>query len=285
MSQIPLLHSNFNFGMSDPFTKFEHEGWERVADKYDATWATSTRQFIPPLLDAAEVSEGMSILDVGCGPGYVSAAAAERGATPIGLDFSVEMVAIAKKMWPAIEFREGHAQNLPFPDAKFDRVVANFALLHLAQPEHGMAEAARVLKPGGRFAFTTWAKISENPYVKLVDDAVQAHANLDVDLPPGPVFYLFENEEEFRKALERAGLDGTSMTFKVHTIKWNLPTARSVFATELGAGVRTAGLLRRQTPEALRKIQAAIEKAVQPYAKAGGFSIPKAAYIVAATKK
>src|SRR4051812_32088126 len=59
----------------DAFTKFEHEGWNRVADKYDATWASSTRQFIDPLLDAAGVATGMSILDVGCGPGYVSAAA------------------------------------------------------------------------------------------------------------------------------------------------------------------------------------------------------------------
>src|SRR5260370_42458566 len=69
----------------------------------------------------------MSILDVGCGPGYVSVAAAERGAIPIGLDFSEEMIAIAKKKFPRIEFRQGDAQNLPFPDASFDRIVANFA--------------------------------------------------------------------------------------------------------------------------------------------------------------
>src|SRR2546428_11968017 len=99
----------------------------------------------------------MSILDVGCGPGYVSAAAAERGAMPIGLDFSEEMIAIAKKKFPTIEFRQGDAQNLPFPDASVDRVVASFALLHLANPERAMTEAARVLKPGGRFGFTTWA--------------------------------------------------------------------------------------------------------------------------------
>jgi len=270
--------------MKDAFSKFEHEGWERVANKYDSTWSSSTRQFIPPLLDAAEISSNLSILDVGCGPGYVSAAAAERGAVPIGLDFSAEMIAIAKKMFPQIEFREGDAQNLPFPDANFDRVLANFSLLHLANPERAMAEAARVLKPGGRFAFTTWAKISENPFVKLVDDAIEAHANVDVDLPPGPPFYLFENEGEFRKALERAGFNSASMTFNVHKIEWNVPSARFIFEAELNAGVRTAGLLALQTPQALQKIQGAIEKSVQPYAKGNGFAIPKAAYIVAASK-
>ena len=166
----------------------------------------------------------------------------------------------------------------------FDRVVANFALLHLVNPERAIAEAHRVLKPGGRFAFTTWAKISENPFVKLVDDAIQAHANLDVDLPPGPPHYLFESEEEFRKALQRAGFDGATMTFKIHRIEWIVPTARFVFDAELNAGVRTAGLLAKQTPESLRKIQSAIEQAVQPYAKDNGFAIPKAAYIVAASK-
>src|SRR5438477_7769208 len=270
--------------MKDAFTEFEHEGWERVANKYDSTWSSSTRQFIPQLLDAAAVSGKMSILDVGCGPGYVSIAAVERGATPVGLDFSAEMIGIAKKMSPQIELRQGDAQNLPFPDASFDRVVANFALLHLAHPGRAMGEAARVLKPGGRVACTTWAKISENPFVKIVDDAIQAHANLDVDLPSGPPFYLFENEEGFRQALDHAGFDGASMDFKVHRIEWNVPSARFVFDVELNAGVRTAGLLARQTPEALRKIRSAIEKSVQPYAKDDGFAIPKAAYIVAASK-
>jgi SAM-dependent methyltransferase len=266
------------------FTEFEHEGWQRVAGKYDAVWSSSTRQFIAPLLDAAEVGPGMSLLDIGCGPGYVSAAAAERGAVPIGLDFSSEMVGIARRMFPGIEFREGDAQDLAFPDGIFDRVVANFALLHLAHPERACAEAGRVLRPGGRFGFTTWARAEENPFVKLVDDAVKAHADLEVNLPPGPPYYLFEGPEEFRQALERAGFDGASMSFRVHRIEWKVPTARFIFEAERNAGVRTAGLLARQTPEVLRAIEAAIEQAVQPYACDQGFAIPKAAYIVSVRK-
>jgi ubiquinone/menaquinone biosynthesis C-methylase UbiE len=266
------------------FAQFEHEGWARVADRYDSAWSASTRQFIPPLLEAVDVEEKMSILDVGCGPGYVSAAAAERGAFPTGLDFSREMIAIARKMFPRIEFREGDAQDLPFTGASFDRILANFALLHVAHPERACAEACRVLKPGGKFGFTVWAPAAESPYAKIIDDAIAAHANLKVDLPEGPPHHLYAGREEFRQVLERAGFDGASLIFKLHTIEWNVPTARFPFDAELHAGVRTAGLLARQTPETLRAIQSAVESAVRPFAKGAGFAIPKAAYIIAVRK-
>ena len=72
----------------DEFAHFEHEGWQRVADKYDSVWSSLTRQFIPYLIDAAQVLPGMSLLDVACGPGYVSDATRKLGAIPMGIDFS-----------------------------------------------------------------------------------------------------------------------------------------------------------------------------------------------------
>ncbi len=199
--------------------------------------------------------------------------------------FSKEMIGIAQRMFPEIEFQEGDAQNLPFVNATFDRVLANFALLHVPDPECACAEACRVLKPGGKFGFTVWADREENPYAKIIDDAIREHANLEVDLRAGPPHHLFSSREEFRLALARAGFDGESMTFKLHSICWNVPTTRYPFDAERNAGVRTAGLLARQTPARLQAIQFAIQKSVRRYAKADGFAIPTAAYVIAVGKK
>jgi len=203
----------------DEFSRFEHEGWQRVADRYDSVWSSLTRQFIPCVLDAVQITPGLSILDVACGPGYVSAAAKQLGAIPTGIDFSKKMLAIASSTFPGIDFIEGDAQRLPFADASFDRAVMNFGLLHLSQPEKACSEAFRILRAGGKFGFTIWAEPRENPGGKIVNDAIEAHADLNVDVPEGPSKFLYAEKEECRKALQRNGFNGGSMIFQTRLVE------------------------------------------------------------------
>ena len=268
----------------DAFTRFEHEGWERVADKYDSVWSTLTRQFIPYLTDAAQVSSEMSVLDVACGPGYVSNVVSELGAVPIGIDFSEGMVAIAKKMFPGIRFVKGDAQHLPFEGASFDRVLINFGLLHLSHPEQACAEAFRVLRLNGKFGFTIWAPPPQSAGAKIVNDAIETHGDLNVQLPEGPPRYLYDQKEECRAVLEKAGFDGHSMIYQTRSVEWHLPTAHYFFEAEQNAGVRTAGLLARQSPERLHAIRTAIENGVRRYAKGNEFVLPMTAHIVVVSK-
>ncbi len=268
----------------DDFTRFEHAGWQRVADKYDSSWSSLTRQFIPNLISAAQVSPGKSVLDVACGPGYVSAAVKELGAVPTGIDFSEKMIAIAKGMFPAISFIQGDAQNLPFRDASFDRVLSNFGLLHVSHPEMACAEASRVLKSKGRFGFSVWAGPEKNPGARIVNDALEAHADLNVGLPEGPPHYLFGEREECRKVLEEAGFDGRSMNYETRTVEWHLPRASYFFEAERDAGVRTAGLLARQSPQKLEAIRIAIENEMERYARGNEFVLPMTAHVVVVCK-
>jgi ubiquinone/menaquinone biosynthesis C-methylase UbiE len=227
----------------------------------------------------------MSVLDVACGPGYVSATVKELGAVPTGIDFSEKMIAIAKEMFPDIPFVQGDAHGLPFGNASFDRVLVNFGLLHVSHPEKACAEARRVLKSGGRPGFTVWTGPDKNPAAKIINDAIEAHAELEIGLPEGPPHYLYGEKEECRKVLEQSGFNGSSMSYETRTMEWHLPTASYFFEAERDAGVRTAGLLARQSAEKLNAVRISIKEGVRRYARGNEFVIPLAAHVVGVAKR
>ena len=152
----------------DDFSKLEYEGWSAVADLYDQTWSNLTKQFIDPLIETIALQPQMKVLDIACGPGYVSQRLYEKGAVVTGIDFSLAMINLAKQLYPHIDFIEGDAQQLDLSDASFDSVVMNFGMLHLAKPRTAMAEASRVLKKGGHYSFTVWAGPDKSPAAATV---------------------------------------------------------------------------------------------------------------------
>jgi len=195
------------------------------------------------------------------------------------------MVAIAKQMFPGITFVQGDAHHLPFEDGSFDRVLMNFGLLHVSEPEKACGEACRVLKRGGKFGFTVWAGPEQNPGAKIVNDAIEAYANLDVGLPEGPPKYLYGEPGECRQVLKRARFDGTSMSYETRTVEWHLPDAGYYFEAERNAGVRTAGILARQSPETLEAIRTALENGIKQFSRGDEFVLPMAAHVVVVSKR
>ena len=268
------------------FKHFEHTGWERVADKYDEAWTSLTTQFAQPLLAAVGIKPEMRLLDLACGPGNVTATARRLGAIPVGIDFSRNMILRARKKNPAIEFFEGDAERIEFESQSFDCVVMNFGVLHLANPEKAFAEARRVLHRGGRFGFTIWAKPDDNTGARIMAEAMETHANTIVYSPPeGPPYHRFSDADECWRELQAAGFSVLSMAFDTVRVNWKVPTTRFLFDAELRAGVRTAAVLARYSPEQLAAIRAAVEKSVERFASNGGYAIPMAAHIVSASRE
>ena len=161
----------------------------------------------------------------------------------------------------------------------------NFGLLHVSHPEKACAEACRVLKQGGKFGFTVWAGPERNPGARIVNDAIEAYANLDVGLPEGPPKYLYGEPEDCRQVLKRAGFDGTSMSYETRMVEWHLPDPGYYFEAERNAGVRTAGILARQSPETLDNIRIALENRIKPFARGNEFVLPMAAHVVVVSKR
>ena len=101
---------------------------------------------------------GERILDVAAGTGTSSVALARSGAGVIALDFSAGMVAEGRRKHKKIEFVEGDAEKLPFPDNQFDAVTISFGLRNVNEPKVALAEMYRVLKPGGRVVVCEFSK-------------------------------------------------------------------------------------------------------------------------------
>jgi len=265
------------------FRAFEQAGWESIPRAYQDAFGTLTTQTVEPLLDATRVGPGVRVLDVATGPGYVASAAARRGAAAVGVDFSAAMLAEARRHSPAVDFREGDAEALLFPDASFDAVVMSFGLLHLGRPDQALAEAHRVLRPGGRLGFTVWAKPEEAVAFGIVLRAVQRHGRLDVPLPPGPSFFRFSDPEECRRVLLELGFRSPEVVVVPQV--WRLGSLDTLFDIMRGSTVRTAGLLRAQTPEAQDAIRVEIRESLRAYQRDGTVELPMPAVLASAVRR
>jgi SAM-dependent methyltransferase len=268
------------------FREFEQAGWQTVAGGYHDHFVPLTSQSIEPLLDAVEVGQGTGLLDVCTGPGYVAAAAARRGARVTGLDFSLPMIEIASMRWGALpqapRFLVGDAEQQGFPAASFDAVVSNYGVLHLARPDEFLAEAFRMLRPGGRLAFTVWATPAEALIFGIVHKAVEQYGDPAVALPPGPPFFRFADAAEAERTLRGIGFAAVSVG-RVPQL-WRPADPDGIYQAFITGGVRTRGLLLAQVPEAQARIRAAIRDAVETYRTGDGISIPTPAVLICAHK-
>ena len=266
---------------AENFREFEHAGWINVPREYHESWGALTSQTIPALLDAAGARSGVKLLDIATGPGYVAGAADGRGANVIAVDFSSAMIAQARQIYPDVDFREGDAENLPFAAEMFDAAVMNFGILHLARPEQSLLEACRVLKKVARFAFTAWANPRETVAFRIVLQSIEAYGNLRVELPEGPPFFRFSDPDECIRSLQAAGFTAPTVS-KVPQL-WRLPAGDGLFSVMKDSTVRTAGLLRAQTPDALARIRDAIRNQTEPYRKGEFVELPMPAMLACGT--
>lgn len=266
------------------FHAFEREGWQDagVCERYHEDLGAVTAQCVAALLEAAAVRASHLVLDMATGPGYAAGRAAALGALALGADFSLPQLRLARQTVKAQGWVACDARSLPFAPASFDAVINNYGMPHFPDPARAMAESTRVLRTGGRFAFSVWDTPDKALGFGVIYDAVRRHGRMDVELPPGPNFFEFSDAARCAEALTGAGLADVRVIRVAQT--WRVATPTDLLRVIMGGTVRAAALLRAQTAPALRAIEAHVWTVLEACAVPGGYAVPMPAVVASAVK-
>jgi len=134
-----------------------------AAEAYDLFMGRYSAQLSPQLADLADVGSGQRVVDVGCGPGALTTELVRRvGASSVAaVDPSEQFVAAARERHPGVDVERAAAEELPFADGEFDAALAQLVVHFMADPARGIAEMARVTRPGGVVAACVWDHAGE----------------------------------------------------------------------------------------------------------------------------
>jgi SAM-dependent methyltransferase len=187
----------------------EGDHWTEHAAHYDRT----TRGHRERLLGADLISPDDDVLDVGCGTGALTRAAARRapGGSALGIDLSRRMIEHARALTTSegitnASFERADAQVHPFVAHSADTVVSSFGAMFFDDPVAAFANIARALRPGGRLGLLAWRELARNSWVSAIRDALAAGRALPVPRPGTPGPFGLADPDQATDLLAGAGL-------------------------------------------------------------------------------
>jgi SAM-dependent methyltransferase len=238
------------------------EYWGRRPRDWAELAEPSNEPLFAEVLAALDAAPRMELLDVGCGSGYAARMAAALGASVTGIDITPELLAIARERVPAAVFVEGGMDRLPFPDSHFDAAVGFNAFPFADDPATAVAEAARVVRPGGLVAATTFAEPERNESTAL-------HLALEPLRPSQPgagrhLPYALSEPGGLERLLAGAGLE--PVTGGEVALDWAHPDVDGAVRAVLASGGGAIAI--EHSGEAAAR--AALTEPVQPFTRPDG---------------
>jgi ubiquinone/menaquinone biosynthesis C-methylase UbiE len=233
------------------------------------------------VVEAAGIASGQRVLDVACGTGAVTRAAADSvgpHGSVVGLDLNENMLTVARRVRPDVEWRQGDAAALPFEDGSFDAVLCASGLMFFPDLPLSIAEMARVLRPGGTVATQTWAATPDQPGYGPMIDVVERHAGPDaVDLVN--TYFRLGDLGQLGRVFAAAGLAVTSTRTSSTIIE--LPSVDALVRNE----IESTPLIEQITDDVYQRILDDSRVALQPFCSdTGELHLPITGHIVVGRK-
>jgi ubiquinone/menaquinone biosynthesis C-methylase UbiE len=235
------------------------------------------------VLDAARVEPGHRVLDVACGTGILGREARGRvGPTGFvaGVDPDPGMVAVAEELAPTVDWRQGTAESLPYPDQTFDVVVSQFGLMFFTDRHLAVHEMLRVLVPGGTLVAAVWDRLENSAaYLSEVQllDRIAGEPAADALRAP----FSLGDTRELMALFESAGAASVGLTTRTATARF--PSVRSMVEADLRGWLPVMGVVLAE--EMIQRILEEAEGALSSFVTSEGevvFDAP--GHIITATK-
>jgi SAM-dependent methyltransferase len=268
--------------MADDYRQASLGIWEQMAagweDQRRAVWEAS-RVVGEWLVDALDPKPGETVLELAAGVGDTGFAAADRlgpSGRLISTDFSPPMVEAARRRAdelgvPNAEFRRMDAERMELDDASVDGVLCRWGYMLMADPVAALRETRRVLRPGGRVAFSVWADPEANAWASVPARALIEHTGAKPPDPHAPGIFAMASEERTRELLDAAGLRPVRMEHVEMEWGFDSPDDHWHYVMELAGAL---AMVIRSMPE---REQAAVrrltEERLEPVARPPGYRL------------
>jgi len=264
--------------------RVQRYGWDRAASVYQSSWERNLAPAHEHLLEAADLRRGENVLDVACGTGLVTFAAAEAVGTSgkaLGVDLSGKMIEEASRLAADLglsntTFRRMDAGELDLPGDEFDVVLCALGLMYLPDPRQAIAEFQRILKPGGRCVSVVWGRRDRCGWAEIfpITDRL---TKSDVC----PLFFQLGTGDNLAHAYASSGFKDINATRVALPFRFESGAEACVAQLEGGAVSLAYSRFDDQTKKAVQdEYLASVEK----FADGSGYTIPSEFVVVRGIK-
>ena len=261
------------------FRDGQRQQWNSAAsgwDKWSGLIDTSSRVISERLVELAGVQAGSRILDVAAGYGEPALTAARTvgpDGTVVATDISAQMVAYGRARAAElgldnIEFVESDAASLNFPEASFDAALSRWGIIFEPDAEAAAARVRGFLKPGGRFAITSWGPPERVPFLAVPMRTTMQRLEVPPPPPgtPGPLSR--PTPEALAGLLAGGGFSDVEVEEQEVTFEWESPEAFTTFIKEIAPPI--SSMIAPHPPDVQEAAWAAITEAIGQQADGDG---------------